>query len=214
MVDETSKADRRVQRTRQLLQNALMTLIAEKGYDSITIQDITERANLGRTTFYAHYRSKEDLFLSCHKHLGTVSFALSGAGLLDSEPLPELAPFLEHMQDNRKMYFFITRGSGADEIVRGVREQIVANIQANLRSRFREEDSAVPFDVLANYIAGSQIALIGWWMESRAPYSPEEIVRMLHQLQTAVIKGVLGAQDPESGPGTSQPPPETRSPSR
>jgi AcrR family transcriptional regulator len=214
-MDETSQADRRVQRTRQLLQNALMTLIEEQGYDSITIQDITERANLGRTTFYAHYRSKEDLFLSCHKHLGTVSFALSGAGLLGAEPLPELAPFLEHMQQNRKMYFFITQGSGADEIVRGVREQIVANIQANLRSRFREEESAVPFDVLANYIAGSQIALIGWWMESRAPYSPQEMVRMLHQLQTAVIKGALGVQDPESGTGERQSrPPDTHPPSR
>jgi hypothetical protein len=119
------------------------------------------------------------------------------------------------MQQNRKMYFFITQGSGADEIVRGVREQIVSNIQANLRRRFREEDSSVPFDVLANYIAGSQLSLVSWWMESRSPYSPQEIVKMLHQLQTAVVKGVLAAPDQASGTNARQPPPPgTRSPSR
>ena len=61
MSDE--KTDRRIQRTRELLRKALMELIDEKGYDAVTIQDITERANLGRTTFYLHYQSKEDLFL-------------------------------------------------------------------------------------------------------------------------------------------------------
>jgi type II restriction enzyme len=71
-----TKTDRRVERTRELLQKALMELITERGYDSITIQDIVDRANLGRTTFYLHYNSKDELFMSCHEailsdfHLG------------------------------------------------------------------------------------------------------------------------------------------------
>lgn len=60
------KPDRRVQRTRELLQQALIALIRERGYDAVTIQDIAERANVGRTTFYLHYTSKDDLFLQCH----------------------------------------------------------------------------------------------------------------------------------------------------
>ena len=59
--------DRRVQRTRELLQNALIDLISERGYDGLTIQDIVDRANVGRTTFYLHFNSKEDLFVSCHE---------------------------------------------------------------------------------------------------------------------------------------------------
>jgi AcrR family transcriptional regulator len=62
-----TKIDRRVQRTRELLQKALIELISEHGYDAITIQDIVERANVGRTTFYLHYSSKDDLFMSCHE---------------------------------------------------------------------------------------------------------------------------------------------------
>ena len=57
------KQDRRVNRTRRLLRESLMKLVAEKGYDSVTIEDITETAELGRTTFYLHYRDKEELLL-------------------------------------------------------------------------------------------------------------------------------------------------------
>lgn len=62
-----TKTDRRVQRTRELLQKSLIDLIGERGYDAITIQDIVDRANVARTTFYVHYGSKDDLFLSCHE---------------------------------------------------------------------------------------------------------------------------------------------------
>ena len=57
------KPDRRIQRTRQSLRTALLTLIKEKGYDAISIEEITERANVGRATFYLHYKDKEDLLL-------------------------------------------------------------------------------------------------------------------------------------------------------
>ncbi len=62
-----TKTDRRVQRTRELLQKALIELVNERGYDALTIQDIVDRANVGRTTFYLHYSSKDDLFMSCHE---------------------------------------------------------------------------------------------------------------------------------------------------
>ena len=58
-----SKTDRRIQRTRQSLRTALLELIKEKGYDAISIEEITERANVGRATFYLHYKDKEDLLL-------------------------------------------------------------------------------------------------------------------------------------------------------
>src|SRR5574338_1030565 len=60
---EKSRTDRRIQRTRQSLRTALLALIKEKGYDAISIEDITERANVGRATFYLHYKDKEDLLL-------------------------------------------------------------------------------------------------------------------------------------------------------
>ena len=85
-----TKTDRRVQRTRELLQKALIELISERGYDAITIQDIVDRANVGRTTFYLHYNSKDELFMSCHEaivskfHIGPLH-PLSREELLSSE---------------------------------------------------------------------------------------------------------------------------------
>ena len=68
-MNENRPLDRRIQRTRPLLQDALFRLISERGYEHITIADITEQANLGRTTFYLHYRDKEDLLQESIKAL-------------------------------------------------------------------------------------------------------------------------------------------------
>ena len=58
------RLDRRVRRTRHALQHAMVDLVLEKGYERVSVADVTERADVGRSTFYAHYRDKEDLFLS------------------------------------------------------------------------------------------------------------------------------------------------------
>src|SRR5215207_4763884 len=63
------KTDRRVKRTREVLQKALIELMSERGYDTITIQDIVDRANIGRTTFYLHYSSKDELLVNCHESI-------------------------------------------------------------------------------------------------------------------------------------------------
>ncbi len=62
-----TKPDRRVKRTQELLQKALIDLIDKRDYNAITIQEIVDRANVARTTFYVHYGSKDDLFMSCHE---------------------------------------------------------------------------------------------------------------------------------------------------
>src|SRR5574341_140916 len=62
-MEKHSKPDRRIQRTKQALREALMQLIKEKGYDSISVEEITQKANIGRATFYLHYKDKEDLLI-------------------------------------------------------------------------------------------------------------------------------------------------------
>ncbi|QBD77008.1 TetR/AcrR family transcriptional regulator [Ktedonosporobacter rubrisoli] len=66
---EQPRIDRRIQRTRQLLSDALLALIVERGYEIITVQDITVKANIGRTTFYMHYRDKEELLAASVQRL-------------------------------------------------------------------------------------------------------------------------------------------------
>src|SRR6516165_5904912 len=67
--DGRETMDRRVQRTQDVLHQALMSLIIEKGYEVITVQDIIDRANVGRSTFYTHYVGKQDLLRAGLKHL-------------------------------------------------------------------------------------------------------------------------------------------------
>ena len=195
-----TKTDRRVERTRELLQKALMELIAERGYDAITIQDIVDRANIGRTTFYLHYSSKDDLFLSCHKaivrefHIGLLH-PLSREELLSPEIPPEMTLAYQHLEEGRALLYSIFQGKDSLLILRQIRDRSAREIEANLRAIFGEDKSAIPLDMLANYMVGAQIALMQWWLEKRRPHTPDNLTQMLHRLQRAAIRDAFGIRD-------------------
>jgi AcrR family transcriptional regulator len=185
--------DRRVQRSRQLLQQALGDLIGEKPFDRITVQDIIDRAGVGRTTFYAHFQSKEDLFLSHHDSLIELisrSF-LPENGVWPLEPPPDLIAFLDMMNHSRDAYFFLTWGNATGEVMRLIRQRIAQGLAARLHELFREEHSAIPFDVLAQQVAGSTVSLFNWWMDRRMPYPLPHMVRMVHQINQVVLRAAL-----------------------
>ncbi len=193
------KTDRRVQRTRELLQKALIELISEQGNDAITIQDIVDRANVGRTTFYLHYSSKDELFMSCHEaivskfHFGPLH-PLSREELLLPEAPPGMTLAYGHLKDAR-MLLSVFQGKDSLLILRRIRDASAQEIEANLRAVFVEADSTIPFDVLANYLAGAQIALVQWWLEKRRPYTPENLAQTFHRLQRAAIRDAFGLRD-------------------
>jgi AcrR family transcriptional regulator len=196
-----AKMDRRVERTRELLQKALMDLIAERGYDSITVQDIVDRANLGRTTFYLHYNSKDELFMSCHEaiiskfHLGLLH-PLTREELLSPQIPAQMTSAYRHLEEGRALLYPIFQGKDSPLLLRQIRERSAREIEANLRALFVEEDSAIPFDMLANYLVGAQIALMQWWLEKRRPHPVQSLAQMFHRLQRAAICSALGFRDP------------------
>src|SRR5574341_164656 len=165
-----AKTDRRVERTRELLQKALIELTTERGYDAITIQDIVNRANVGRTTFYLHYSSKDELFMSCHEaivskfHIGLLH-PFSREELLSPEIPPEMTSAYRHLEEGRALLYPIFQGKNTQLILRQIRDRSAQEIEANLRAIFDEADSTIPLDMLANYLAGAQIALMQWWLE-------------------------------------------------
>ena len=199
-----TKPDRRVQRTRELLQKALTELISERGYDAITIQDIVDRANVGRTTFYLHYRSKDDLFMSCHEaivnefHSGPLyPHPLSREELLSPEAPPGMIAAYRHLEEAWVRLYPIFQGKDGPLILRRLRDWSAQEIEANLRAAFAGADSTIPFDVLANYLAGAQIALVHWWLEKRQPHAPENLAQTFHRLQRAAIRDAFGLRDGE-----------------
>jgi len=189
-----TKTDRRVQRTRELLQKALIELISERGYDGITIQDLVDRANVGRTTFYLHYSSKDELFMSCHEAIVSEFplYPLSREELLSPEAPPGMTSAYRHLEDARALLYPIFQGKDNLLILRRIRDWSAQEIEASLRTAFAEADHTIPFDVLANYLAGAQIALVQWWLEKRQPHTPEKLAQTFHRLQRAAIRDAFG----------------------
>jgi AcrR family transcriptional regulator len=195
------KTDRRAQRTREQLQRALVELIAERGYDAITIQDIVDRAELGRTTFYLHYNSKDELFMSCHEaiikefHLGLIH-PLTRDELLSPQMPPQMAASYQHLADGRALLYPIFQGKDSQIILRQIRDRSAREIEANLRRVFGEAESKVPLDMLANYLVGAQIALMQWWLEKKRTLSTSKnLAETLHRLQRAAIRDAFSVMD-------------------
>jgi AcrR family transcriptional regulator len=191
--------DRRIQRTRALLQQALIQLMGERGFDTITIQDIVERANVGRTTFYLHYGSKDDLFMSCHEtmlseaHFGRL-FPLSKEELLAPETPAGLASAYHHLENSHGMLDSIFQSKDNLWILRRIRDWSAREIEAILHTNFSERNSTIPFEMLANYLAGAQIALLQWWLEKPRLHGSDTIAQTFHRLQRAAICDALGIQ--------------------
>ena len=199
-----AKTDRRVQRTRELLQKTLIELIGEREYDAITIQDVVDRANVGRTTFYLHYGSKDDLFMSCHEaivsefHFGPLHpHPLSKEELLSPDAPLGMTRAYRHLKEAWARLYPIFQGKDGRLILRRIRDLSAQEIEANLRAAFAGADSTMPLDVLANYLAGAQIALVHWWLEKRQPHTPETLAQTFHCLQKAAIREAFGLRDGE-----------------
>ncbi|MCA9904547.1 MAG: TetR family transcriptional regulator [Anaerolineae bacterium] len=188
MADEP--IDRRVQRTRALLRRALIQLIEEKGYDAVTIQDITERANLGRTTFYLHYESKDDLMLDHHAEFAAqlTLRVLSQDELLGDTPPDDVETLLQELADHKQIYFTLMRAKNSDAVKWGIHKQMADNLLESLRTAYPDREPAIPVDVLANYIVGAHFALIDWWLTYRTQQSAKAVANQLHRLRRAAIR--------------------------
>jgi len=193
------KTDRRVQYTRERLQKALIELIGERKYDALTIQEIAGRANVGRTTFYLHYSSKDDLFMSCHEAILSGLYSeplyphpLSREELLASKVRPGMKLAFQHLEDVWERLSPVLQGKDGSLILQQIRGWSAQEIEANLRITFAETDNIIPLDILANYLAGAQIALIQWWLEKRQPYAAEDVAQAFHRLQRAAICDAFG----------------------
>ena len=185
--------DRRVRRTRRILHEALITLIPIKGYERITIQDILDRADVGRSTFYAHYRDKDDLLLS--------SFTAVREDLrreLDSmrpdipvtNPARPAAIIFEHAYQHRRIYSALCGRPGGTLIQRHLHDQIHALLTDHLGPHLVATGCDLPPDIVAEYYTGSVLALLGWAIDHDFPHTPTWLA---HAHQTLALPGLLAA---------------------
>ena len=194
-----AKTDRRVGRTCEALQRALVALLGERRYEEITIGEIADRANVGRTTFYLHYDSKDDLFMSCHETItGRFHFGphhpLTREELLAPDAPAATAAAYRHLAEQRSLVSRLFRGKESQTLLRRLRDSRAQEIAANLRAAFAGAEGTIPLDMLANYLAGAQLSLLHWWLGQRQPSSPEALAQAFHRLQRAAICEAFGLQ--------------------
>jgi len=186
------KQDRRSQRTYHLVSTAMMELLSEISYDAITVQDILDRANIGRSTFYAHYYDKEDVLESITEQM----LDLFSQGMQQAEAGPELLPGLElfrHAKQMHQQLHILLKGQSGEVLLKTAQALLSKNIEQNLASTLSEKRSpSVPLAVVSQYLAGAFLNLLKWWLEAEMPYSPERMDEMFQQLALPGVWAIVG----------------------
>jgi len=175
--------DRRVQRTRRLLHKALMSLILEKKYETITVQEILDRADVGRSTFYMRFQDKDELLVSGFQYLQSFLESAQQTSATVPDKLYEriigfsLSMF-EHTQEYRRVNRALL-GSNAEALVRRRIHSVLAGIVSRelsleLRNRKRSNGPVSP-ELLAHFLVSTYILVLTWWLNSRNPVSLRDV---------------------------------------
>ncbi|MER8395474.1 TetR/AcrR family transcriptional regulator [Mesorhizobium sp. M0045] len=176
-IDRTSDSntiDRRVARTRALLQDALIALIPEHAYAAITVDDICQRANVGRSTFYTHYADKDALrSATIEAHLGSLSRGrMSASQEIGTRLFAFSLPMFEHALAFRSLHHALLASSG-DTIHDELRERIRRAVRAELVEK-RVGGGGVPVEFAVQFIAGAFLAVLTWWVATDTSLSPAQ----------------------------------------
>lgn len=212
-----NKIDRRIQRTRQALQTALIELTREKQFDDISVEEITERANVGRATFYLHYTDKEDLLLQHFSEMAEdmvqlVSQIPFSEWLPPSEgsettwnadhPLLPLVMVFQHIYDHADFYEVLLKSENSSRVVERIRtissENIVRFAQTKMQNDPIPVLYEVPIEFFASFFSGALLSSLIWWLEEDMKHSPEDVARMFQKL---FFRGAHEALHVSSGSG-------------
>lgn len=191
------KVDRRIRRTRRLLHDALKELVLETSYENITIQDITDRADMSRATFYLHYKDKDELLAqSLETMFDELVATMKEPTELNSEKLDGESPALiafKHVQEHHQLYKALLGERGVSYVITREITYLAQIALIRITKILPDEfESPVPLDMLAHHIAGSLYTLIVWWLERDMPYSPEYMAQTFHNIAIPGVMNALG----------------------
>lgn len=177
-----SLMDRRVRKTRQALQEALITLILERGYEALTVQDILDRANVGRSTFYAHFYDLEDLLQSEFEVLQAEFEQHIAQAPQQGDDIWAISRLMfQHAQAYRRLYQAVVGKSSEKIIQTQLKHYLSLQIRAKLQISWGKND-AITLDMLENYLVTAFMGLLKWWLDKDLPYTAAQIAQIYQDL--------------------------------
>ncbi|HSO10921.1 MAG TPA: TetR/AcrR family transcriptional regulator [Anaerolineales bacterium] len=184
--------DRQVQRTRQFLLNALVDLTVEKGYEKVTVQDIIDRANVGRTTFYSHFQDKEDLLLSGFEKLRDVFDDLRSESPLEKSLWDFSLALFQHAEQQRQPFKALFGKQARGVVFSLFQKTLVAYLKERLQASFpKKKQPLLPLDVFVQYLFSVFSGLLTWWLDNDISYSAEQMNEYYRKLTEPAIQKLL-----------------------
>lgn len=182
------KPDRRVERTEQLLRCALVALIREKGFEALTVQEIIDRANVGRATFYAHFDNKDDLLVSGFEDLraslrARQREAFSRGRTIEDRVFGFSREVFAHTNEHRDVFrAMVGKRSGAvvERVVHKLLIELLREDVTGVAGRPRRQDAQA--EALVQFLAGALFGLLMWWLDGREKLSEAEIDTMFRRM--------------------------------
>lgn len=191
-----TQPDPRQERTRQLLREALMALVAERPFEAITITDITRRARVARKTFYAHYADKDTLLIdSIEPLLVKLTEGLSNINadtlLVDNKPLSY--PAFQHVQENAAFYRAILSENGSARFILYLLDFMTRNSYES-HEAIRQIAPRITVEpmLIAHFLAGALLNTIIWWLKQGCEPSAETMAYTFSQLAAPGTLAALG----------------------
>ena len=177
------KTDARVRRTRDALGDALIALMQEKPFDTITVQDVLDRAHVSRSTFYSHYSDKDDLLMSdAEEFFEAISMALSAHGDKSDRVFP-VREFFAHLSDVQPFFKALVKSGKFQENMELARGHFARGIERRLSELPRAR--AIPpnqLPAIAFTHAGALLSLLTWWLDRGMRESPTEMDELFHRI--------------------------------
>ncbi len=187
-----AKVDKRTLRTQEALRDALLELIIERGYENSSVQDILDRARIGRATFYTHYGSKEDLLKRSldvlHEHLIGEWKASSKAGARAEAPLGFSLTFFRHVDGHRKLYRAIVGRESGAIVDRQMRRLLADLVKLEISSPGRKSQNDIRADMAAQYVVGALMSTVTWWLDRNIKFSPEQLDGLFRQMTLPALQ--------------------------
>lgn len=185
------KTDRRSQRTYHLVIAAFTELLLEKPYNEILVQDILDRADIGRTTFYAHYFDKEDVLTSMIEQAAELLMHQITHSPTRQRVVPSLELF-EHVYQSPQQHRALMRGHAGEHLWEALQTGLCRAIEPALSTLCVEKRSPpVPLPVVSEYLASTFITLLKWWLSADMPYPPEQMESIFQQLALPGVWAML-----------------------